>query len=241
MFTSVDRPPTTPSTARGSSNPSKQHVPGTNRLYAKTAHATGGLYIWEFLSTLDFEWEFAMGRRRYRWSIWVYSVGRLTTLLAIATNFILLDAQSQVNCQFWYTGTLVFMHVSFACASALVLLRVLAVWLWNRPVAVASIVIWMTNVGVLLHGIVTARSSWISGSGCSLHVGSQLAGREVINSVLATDIALLTLKLSGLWYFGRTHPHGVWSLLLRQGLIWLFFATLTEVPAVVRLELYVTL
>ncbi|KAH9976465.1 hypothetical protein BJV77DRAFT_1054019, partial [Russula vinacea] len=34
-------------------------------------HATGGLYIWEFFTTLDYEWRVIRGGLPYRWTIWV--------------------------------------------------------------------------------------------------------------------------------------------------------------------------
>jgi len=34
-------------------------------------HAIGGLYFWEFFTTLDYEWRVIRGDLPYRWSIWV--------------------------------------------------------------------------------------------------------------------------------------------------------------------------
>lgn len=31
---------------------------------------------WEFVTTLDYEWDVIRGRRPYRWTIWVSSPGR---------------------------------------------------------------------------------------------------------------------------------------------------------------------
>ncbi|KAI9508046.1 hypothetical protein F5148DRAFT_1199660 [Russula earlei] len=39
----------------------------------KLWHAVDGLYIWEFVTTLDYEWSVFKGHRPYRWTIWVCS------------------------------------------------------------------------------------------------------------------------------------------------------------------------
>jgi len=58
-----------------------------------------GIYIWEFVTTLDFEWSVIRRHQRYRWTIWIYSVSRLSGLAVII--FVLVDFydSSPINCQ----------------------------------------------------------------------------------------------------------------------------------------------
>jgi len=37
----------------------------------KLWHAVGGLYIWEYFTTLDYEWRVIQRRLPYRWTIWI--------------------------------------------------------------------------------------------------------------------------------------------------------------------------
>lgn len=65
----------------------------------KLCHAMDGLYLWEFLINLDYEWSVVCGHRPYRWTIWVYSLTRVAGLVAIILNLVGLDVTTKVNCQ----------------------------------------------------------------------------------------------------------------------------------------------
>jgi len=62
-------------------------------------HAVDGLYIWEFITTLDYELDVIRGRRPYRRSIWIYSFTRVVTLLAVILNVASIDIATPINCQ----------------------------------------------------------------------------------------------------------------------------------------------
>lgn len=77
------------------------------------------LFSWEFFTTLYFEWDVIRGRRPYLWSIWVcglhwglslpnpqpsylqqvYSIARISTLMAVILNMVEFDTTSRINCQ----------------------------------------------------------------------------------------------------------------------------------------------
>jgi len=38
---------------------------------SKIWHAMAGLYFWEFVTTLDYEWSVIRRHRPFRWTIWV--------------------------------------------------------------------------------------------------------------------------------------------------------------------------
>ncbi|KAN0118622.1 hypothetical protein V8E52_005045 [Russula decolorans] len=62
------------------------------------SHTMSGLYIWEYLTTLHFELDAIRRRRPYRWTIWIYSLTRVNTLVAVILNFIDFDT-TPINCQ----------------------------------------------------------------------------------------------------------------------------------------------
>jgi hypothetical protein len=37
----------------------------------KLWHVVDGIFIWEFITNLDYEWDVIRGNRPYRWTIWV--------------------------------------------------------------------------------------------------------------------------------------------------------------------------
>ncbi|KAN0107096.1 hypothetical protein V8E52_010501 [Russula decolorans] len=62
-------------------------------------HTMDGIFIWEFFTTLNYEWDVIRGHRPYRWTIWVYSITRVATLLAVILNMFSFDDTTKVNCQ----------------------------------------------------------------------------------------------------------------------------------------------
>ncbi|KAI9510389.1 hypothetical protein F5148DRAFT_1336884 [Russula earlei] len=84
---------------------------------AKLFLALDGLYMWEFFTTLDYEWSVIQKRRPYRWTIWLYSLTRVTTLIAVVMDLISLDVTHPINCQ-------IFAYMAIATASLLIVLRV---------------------------------------------------------------------------------------------------------------------
>jgi len=72
----------------------------------KLWHTAYGLYIWEFFTTLNYEWSVIRGRRPYRWTIWLYSLTRVATLVSAINVMIGFDTARPINCQLWVTFSL---------------------------------------------------------------------------------------------------------------------------------------
>jgi len=66
----------------------------------KLWHAVGGLYIWEFLTVLDYEWSVIRGSHSYRWTIWLHSFTRLATLGAVIISMVGFDTPGQLTVSF---------------------------------------------------------------------------------------------------------------------------------------------
>ncbi|KAF8491205.1 hypothetical protein F5888DRAFT_1807608 [Russula emetica] len=138
-------------------------------------HTINGLYLWEYLTTLDFELDVIRGRRPYRYTIWIYSLTRVCTLMAVILSFIALDTTTPINCQAWITFLLTFTLLGFAAASLLIIFRMycfplslpiwghlsqtnlteasrIAIWNKNRLVVGTAITVWATNASVVIFG-----------------------------------------------------------------------------------------
>ncbi|KAH9954863.1 hypothetical protein BC827DRAFT_1272185 [Russula dissimulans] len=223
-------------------------------------HALDGLYIWEFVTTLDYEWSVIQKRRPYRWTIWLYSITRVSTLVALIINMIGFDVDRQINCQLWVIFELIFSYLAFASASLLIVLRVIAVWNRNKIVSVISLAIWATNVGFLIHGEHHKGELSIPPTCILDHLGltpyPQLQGvwspltstclvpnttASELNIIvsLITDTLLLIIMLIGLfrWRLEEGNTSSFGRLLWTQGIIWLFLATIAYVPPVVVIAL----
>ncbi|KAI9446990.1 hypothetical protein F5148DRAFT_744170 [Russula earlei] len=119
---------------------------------AKFWHVVDGLYIWEFFTTLDYEASVIQGRRPYRWTIWLYSLTRVATLMAVVMSMIGFDVTTPINCQvrLWIISELTFSYTAIAAASMLIVIRVIAIWNRNRVVSVIAICTWATNIAALI-------------------------------------------------------------------------------------------
>ncbi|KAH9984317.1 hypothetical protein BJV74DRAFT_587128 [Russula compacta] len=201
-------------------------------------HAINGVFVWEFLTTLDYELDIIRGRRPYRWTIWVYSLTRLAALVAVILNFIGLDVTTPYNCQAWITFGLFFGYWSLAAASLLIIFRIIAIWNKNKVVVAISISVWAVNVSAMVQGLVRIRAAWdpLLQNCIALNIKSSKLNVIV---TLTTDIVLLLIMLVGLLRL-RLHGGGTFGIglfLWKQGLIWLLIATFAEVPPTVFIML----
>ncbi|KAN0118812.1 hypothetical protein V8E52_004923 [Russula decolorans] len=197
-------------------------------------HVVDGLFIWEFFTTLDYEWDVIRGRRPYRWTIWIYSLTRVATILTIILNMIDFSITGPINCQAWATLVVIFPSIVFGCASLLIMFRVFAIWNREKIVIVIAMCVWMTDVGFLIDGSVRLRATWSPETDACVLLNAETSKPNIISS-LVTDVVLLLIMLAGLvrLRIGKNGPFGLARILWNQGLIWLLLATVAEVPPTV--------
>ncbi|KAF8487444.1 hypothetical protein DFH94DRAFT_27586 [Russula ochroleuca] len=195
-------------------------------------HFVDGIFIWEFFTTLDYEWEVIRGKRPYRWTIWIYSSTRVVTFLAVILNMIGFDATSEINCQVWIIFAVTFSYFSFFLASLLLLLRVIAIWNRSKIIIAITMSIWLTDLALLLYGIITIRSAWLPAANTCVLTNFESTAPSII-ATLVTDAALCIMMLVGLLRM-RLRAGGNFALgafLWKQGLIWFLLAALADVPS----------
>jgi len=200
---------------------------------AKLWHTVGGLYIWEFFTTLEYEWKVFRGRLPYRWTIWVYSFARVSVLVSVILRFFLLDNTTPINCQVALTTTLVLSSLSNTASSLLIVLRIIAIWNKNKVVMAAAISIWCINIGFLIKSPVEIRAVWLN-TQLTCVGDTRRNNPPGLVSMLITDISLLLIMLVGLFRLRRHgSAFGLNQVLWRQGVLWLLLATVADVPPVV--------
>lgn len=197
----------------------------------KLWHVVDGIYIWEFLTTLDYEWEVFRGRRRYRWTIWIYSLTRIAALMAVILNMVGFDTTTPINCQVWVTFEVLFAYTAFAAGALLIVLRIIAIWNMKKSIIAIAMTIWLADVALLIHGIVRIRSAWSPEANTCALLNLNVTKASIFGS-LSTDILLLVIMLVGLFNQDMIagNAFGLGRTLWKQGLIWLLIATAAEVP-----------
>ncbi|KAH9990102.1 hypothetical protein BJV77DRAFT_635131 [Russula vinacea] len=207
-----------------------QELAGVVKLW----HLVDGIFIWEFLTNLDYEWDVIQGHRPYRWTIWVYSLARVSTLLAVILNMVNFDTTTPMNCQALVTSGVFFAYLAFVSSSLLIVLRIIAIWNKKQEAKIIIAIamgIWVIDILLFISSIVRVRSTWSPEAVTCTVVNIDSTKPAIIGS-LVSDIGLLLIMLIGLlplrgdvFVLGRT--------LWKQGLIWLLLATVAEVPSTV--------
>ncbi|KAH9956532.1 hypothetical protein BC827DRAFT_1270896 [Russula dissimulans] len=202
----------------------------------KLWHIMAGLYLWEFVTTLDYEWSVLRGHRPYRWTMWIYCLTRVAALMAVILNLVSDDVTTPYNCEIETIFGLVFGYLAFISASVLIVLRIIAIWKRQKMIIVIATIIWAINVAFIINGVVRIRSMWVpEAASCLLVTGNVQSAKANLISTLITDTVLLVIMLIGLLRLGfhERGTFGVGRLLWKQGLIWLLITALVEVSMVV--------
>ncbi|KAH9173131.1 hypothetical protein EDB89DRAFT_808837 [Lactarius sanguifluus] len=209
----------------------------------KLYHTIWGVLIWEFVVNIGFEYSVFTGKRKFRSSFLLYLAARWCPLLCVITILVGFDSANRINCQAVVVFVFLFSHLSLACASALIVLRIAAIWGLNKIVISIASAAWLADVGTLIYGMfissfgfrhfpdISNMSPGIAGSGVVVPHGTwsrdlplgackltnTLETRTNILASFVTDLVLLALMLTGLlrWENAR-RKGGIWWLLFTQ-------------------------
>ncbi|KAH9050969.1 hypothetical protein EDB83DRAFT_2522419 [Lactarius deliciosus] len=205
-------------------------ITAENLALAKLVHVIGGIYIWEIVSCLGFEYSVISKKRKFTWPFLLYLGCRWCPLFAIALQFLGFDVSHKIDCQACVILSFMFAYLSFMCTSALIMLRVIALWNNSKTIIASTCAMWIGNTAIYAY-------SMSSLSPCpkpSAQSRIQTIGKISVFSTFATDLILLVLMLAGLKRWKNAPKScGVWRLLRTQGLIWVMIVTLVELPAAV--------
>ncbi|KAH9173125.1 hypothetical protein EDB89DRAFT_2242503 [Lactarius sanguifluus] len=195
----------------------------------KLCHTMSGILIWEFVVYIGFECSVFTGKRNFRSSFLLYLGARWCPLFCAVTILVGFDSANQINCQ-------LFSHLSVASASALVVLRIAAIWGLNKfAISIASAA-WLANTGSLIHNIAIVRATWSEGI-CKVTNISETKSNILVNFI--NDLVLLALMLTGLLRLENARQRGgIWWLLYTQGLAWMIIVVVAQAPVTVFMLLH---
>ncbi|KAI9442614.1 hypothetical protein H4582DRAFT_1298586 [Lactarius indigo] len=98
------------------------------------AHVISGIYIWEIVLCLGFEYSVIMKKRKFKWSFPLYLGCRWFPLFSITFQLLALDVSHKIDCQTCVVLAFMFAYLSFMCASALIILRIAVLWDYSKIV-----------------------------------------------------------------------------------------------------------
>ncbi|KAH9173110.1 hypothetical protein EDB89DRAFT_2229013 [Lactarius sanguifluus] len=192
----------------------------------KLCHVMAGIIIWELVVNIGFEYSVFTRKRNFRSSFLLYLGARWFPLFAVISTLVGCNAGNRINCQANITLTFLFSYLSMICASALIVLRIAAIWGLNKITISIASATWLVNTGFLIHGTVVIRASW-SGGICKITNPSETKINILVS--FATDLVLLALMLTGLLRWENAHQRGgIWWLLFTQGLAWMIVVVVAQ-------------
>ncbi|PBK85413.1 hypothetical protein ARMGADRAFT_1087584 [Armillaria gallica] len=123
---------------------------------AKVTHFCAGVFLWEFLSTVDYEFTDYSQKRPFRWTLIIYLLTRYATLGAMLCYMIGFNDRIVFDCKAWLEATYAFSYYSLSLASGLIAMRAVALWNFHGIVVSAVSITWLANVASMAYGIVQA-------------------------------------------------------------------------------------
>ncbi|OCH85025.1 hypothetical protein OBBRIDRAFT_344570 [Obba rivulosa] len=196
-------------------------------------HTLLGLYIWEFITSLEFDWDYISGKRKFRWPLVFYFANRYFLLFALIGIATALNVTSPVDCQALYTYNQVFGNASIGLASINLSLRTIAVWSQSWWITIPLVCVILGHWSLLLHGILL-KAAWIDGQGCVItSTDNKLLAATFIYS-MCFDFTVLMLTAWGLAFpMGRRDASRIVNLIFKDGLIFFIIAFLANLLAVI--------
>jgi len=203
-----------------------QPAPATSLIITvKLIHVFSGIYLWEWVSTVPFEWEVLTGRRRFRWSFIAYEISRTLCLTSIVSALVGFNLTHEFNCQAWFRMVLVSSYFAIAFTSLLILLRGVAIWGRSVTVLIFTACIWLVNIGFAFYSVTRGEVVWVpEANACYMSKTEQFRWGITVNFV--TVEILLAVMFAGV--LNKRNTTGLWRVLYMQGLTWIFIASLSE-------------
>jgi len=146
--------------------------------------------------------------------------------------FLGFDTTHRLDCTVWVKSVFFFAYLAFVFASALIVLRIIAIWERKLIISAIAISAWLAVIAVYIRGVARADAAWDQTANTCVILNTRDC-IEPITITLAEDFILLALMLSGLRRYGEAGMFGLWRFLYNQGLFWLALVTIAEIPPTV--------
>ncbi|KAH9940308.1 hypothetical protein B0H21DRAFT_697718 [Amylocystis lapponica] len=201
--------------------------------FSRLMHALLGLYVWEFATSLDFDWEYISGKKKFRWPMIFYFANRYFLLFALIGIAVALNVDSVVNCQALYTYDQVFGNAAVGLASINLSLRTMAVWSQAWYIVVPLVLVILGHWSLLLHGILL-KAEYVTGTGCVItKTNNTLLAATFIYS-MAFDFTVMILTAWKLAFpTSRKDQSRIVQLIFGDGLIFFIIAFLANLLATI--------
>ncbi|OAX33737.1 hypothetical protein K503DRAFT_495445 [Rhizopogon vinicolor AM-OR11-026] len=218
---------------------SQEEMRKDSSIFIKLIHALLGVYAWECVISLDFDWAVLTGKKKFRWPLIFYFAGRYLLLFALIGIVISLDTPSEINCQALYTFNQLAGDAAVGLASINLSLRTIAIWSDNKLVIVLLVLIIIGHWSLILQGVLLT-AVWVPGVGCQITDSKTAILSATFIYSMCFDFVVMCLsayKLARMAICTKgTHTKFV-RMLFSDGLIYFFIAFVANLIATVFMVL----
>ncbi|KAH7102362.1 hypothetical protein BKA62DRAFT_769793 [Auriculariales sp. MPI-PUGE-AT-0066] len=205
----------------------------SGRAFEFTVCICSGTYLWEFFTSLSFDWAIFTGKFKFRLSVVPYMIARYMLLLALMAGIRVVNVFEPINCVAWNHLVYLTAHICVAMGSVLLLLRVFAITEYNIYIVIFLGLFYFAECGMLLHtAIVVESMPFPAIYACgAVNTVASLGNMWV---ALSFDTACTVIMLVALL---RTPGGGFWKFLVQQGFIYFVVTTVCYLVCVIFLML----
>ncbi|EJD54335.1 hypothetical protein AURDEDRAFT_51258 [Auricularia subglabra TFB-10046 SS5] len=201
--------------------------------FNKMIFALFGLYFWEICTTFLFDWNIILGRRPFKWPLIFYFLTRYSLFWALLGLCVRRRCthitRSSCRCLGQLSG-----NTAIAGASTCLMIRTIAIWERKLLVTIPLVALSLGQWGLLYHGIVTVRASWLPEVGACVVTGTKPLFLNLLYFyTMSLDLIVLILTVLGLMIVNARSSIG--ALLFRDGIVYFAVAfSANMVPAVLN-------
>ncbi|KAG0706933.1 hypothetical protein DFH29DRAFT_95401 [Suillus ampliporus] len=220
---------------------SQEQIDMDSMIFLKVMHALLGLYVWEFLVSLDFDLAVLTGKTRFRWPLIFYFAGRYLLLFALIGIAIALDTPSDINCQALYAFNQLAGNAAVGLASINLSLRTVAIWSQNSWIVILLVLITIGHWSLILQGVLLT-ATWLPGVGCAITYSDTTILAATFIYSMCFDFVVMCLSAYKLaWTPTLSGTNGAPTRLVRMlfsdGLIYFFIAFVSNLIATTMMVL----
>ncbi|OSC97777.1 hypothetical protein PYCCODRAFT_1439873 [Trametes coccinea BRFM310] len=211
---------------------SQQEIINDSTVFLKFIHAIAGLYFWEFVTSLDFEWGFITRQKRFHYPAVFYFLNRYCLLFTMIGLLIALDTTVEINCQALYTFNQITGQASSGLASINLSIRTMALWSHHRNIVIPIVVVILGHWSLILQGVLV-KASWVPGVGCQVTGSNNTILAATFIYSMCFDLGILLLSMYKLVIGVKGGRSQLMTLLFKDGLVYFIIAFLSNLLATV--------
>ncbi|KAF9522121.1 hypothetical protein CPB83DRAFT_140360 [Crepidotus variabilis] len=209
----------------------------------KLLHGLFGLYIWEYATSMDFEWEFITRKRQFRWPMVFYFLGRYIQLFAMIASLVSLDSPSALPCQSLFRFILFCGFMSIVISSVNLAIRTIALWGNNKYIIAAVIFAASVQSALVIIITIDINGAWVPTIGCLVTGGESYMSALFIYTMCfnAAVFVLTIVKLAKIGTNANSKrlmtQSKLTTIIFADGLIFFIIALLADIVVIVFIAL----